>query len=66
MTVVRSALEAVLGPLSTQALTERSWRAVTSFYDCIGAKWRLVHRHAAPITTARSAQSVIGNWPRVE
>lgn len=33
---------------------------VTSIYERIGAQWKLVHRHADPITTARSAQSVIG------
>ena len=34
---------------------------VTSIYERIGGQWKLVHRHADPITTARSAQSVIGN-----
>lgn len=33
---------------------------VTSIYERIGPQWKLVHRHADPITTARSAQSVIG------
>lgn len=33
---------------------------VTSVYERIGPRWRLVHRHADPITSARPAESVIG------
>ncbi len=33
---------------------------VTSVYKRIGGQWKLVHRHADPITTSRSAASVIG------
>lgn len=33
---------------------------VTSIYERIEGEWKLVHRHADPITTAREAQSVIG------
>lgn len=33
---------------------------VTSIYERIEGQWKLVHRHADPITTARPAQSVIG------
>lgn len=33
---------------------------VTSIYERIAGQWKLAHRHADPITTARSAQSVIG------
>jgi ketosteroid isomerase-like protein len=33
---------------------------VTSLYERISGQWKLVHRHADPITTARSAQSLIG------
>ena len=32
---------------------------VTSVYERIGARWKLVHRHADPITTARPAESVL-------
>ena len=32
---------------------------VTSTYEKIGAGWKLVHRHADPITTARPAESVL-------
>ena len=32
---------------------------VTSVYEKIGAGWKLVHRHADPITTARPAESVL-------
>lgn len=34
---------------------------VTSVYERIGGEWRLVHRHADPITTARPAESVLQN-----
>lgn len=40
--------------------TEFSVR-VTSIYERIGEQWKLVHRHADPITSARPAQSLIGN-----
>jgi ketosteroid isomerase-like protein len=33
---------------------------VTSLYERIDGAWRLVHRHADPITTARPAESVLG------
>jgi len=33
---------------------------VTSVYEKIGGRWRLVHRHADPITTARPAESMLG------
>ncbi|MEH6827995.1 YybH family protein [Parasphingorhabdus sp.] len=33
---------------------------VTSLYERISGQWKLAHRHADPITTARSAQSVLG------
>ena len=33
---------------------------VTSVYEKIGASWKLVHRHADPITTYRPAESVLG------
>lgn len=39
-------------------LSEFSAR-VTSIYERIDGKWRLVHRHADPITTARPAESVL-------
>ena len=32
---------------------------VTSVYEKIGAGWKLVHRHADPITTARPAESML-------
>ncbi|MBL0923614.1 MAG: lipocalin-like domain-containing protein [Sphingomonadaceae bacterium] len=32
---------------------------VTSVYEKIGARWKLVHRHADPITMARPAESVL-------
>ncbi len=32
---------------------------VTSLYELIDGKWKLVHRHADPITTVRPAESVI-------
>jgi uncharacterized protein (TIGR02246 family) len=32
---------------------------VTSLYERIDGEWRLVHRHADPITTARPAESVL-------
>ncbi len=32
---------------------------VTSLYERIQGEWRLVHRHADPITTARPAESVL-------
>ena len=33
---------------------------VTSLYEKIDGNWRLVHRHADPITTPRPAESVLG------
>ena len=33
---------------------------VTSVYEKIGGRWKLVHRHADPITTYRPAESVLG------
>ena len=33
---------------------------VTSVYEQEGGRWRLVHRHADPITTARPAESMLG------
>lgn len=43
---------------------------VTSVYEKIGAQWKLVHRHADPITSARPAESmlptatagIVGTW----
>jgi ketosteroid isomerase-like protein len=32
---------------------------VTSVYELIGKRWKLVHRHADPITTYRPAESVL-------
>lgn len=34
---------------------------VTSVYRATSGDWRLVHRHADPITTARTAQSVVSS-----
>lgn len=34
---------------------------VTSVYERLAGRWRLVHRHADPITTPRPAESVLGN-----
>ncbi len=36
---------------------------VTSVYEKIGADWKLVHRHADPITSARPAESVLASGP---
>jgi hypothetical protein len=33
---------------------------VTSVYERLKGEWRLVHRHADPITTPRPADSVLG------
>jgi uncharacterized protein (TIGR02246 family) len=33
---------------------------VTSVYENVGGSWRLVHRHADPITTPRPADSMLG------
>ena len=33
---------------------------VTSVYERLNGQWRLVHRHADPITTPRPAESVLG------
>lgn len=33
---------------------------VTSVYERIGGRWKLVHRHADPITTPRPAESMLG------
>lgn len=33
---------------------------VTSVYEKIGKRWRLVHRHADPITSPRPAESMLG------
>lgn len=33
---------------------------VTTVFERIGADWKLVHRHADPITTYRPAESVLG------
>ncbi len=33
---------------------------VTSVYEKIGDSWKLVHRHADPITTSRPAESMLG------
>lgn len=44
---------------------------VTSVYEKVGARWKLVHRHADPITSARPAESmlsggsskgIVGTW----
>jgi len=42
----------------SDTLAEFSVR-VTSVYERIHREWRLVHRHADPITTPRSAESVL-------
>jgi uncharacterized protein (TIGR02246 family) len=36
---------------------------VTSVYEKLGGSWRLVHRHADPITSARPATSMLGQPP---
>ena len=36
---------------------------VTSVYEKSGGSWRLVHRHADPITSARPAASMLGQPP---
>ena len=36
---------------------------VTSVYEKIGAQWKLVHRHADPITSARPAESMLPGGP---
>lgn len=36
---------------------------VTSVYEKAGGRWRLVHRHADPITSARPAESMLGQPP---
>ncbi len=36
---------------------------VTGVYEKIGRSWKLVHRHADPITTPRSAESMLGTAP---
>ena len=33
---------------------------VTSVYEKVGGNWQLVHRHADPITSARPAESMLG------
>jgi len=33
---------------------------VTSVYEKVGTRWRLVHRHADPITKSRPAESMLG------
>ena len=33
---------------------------VTSVYEKVGTRWKLVHRHADPITTSRPAESMLG------
>ena len=33
---------------------------VTSVYEKVGGSWKLVHRHADPITTSRPAESMLG------
>jgi len=45
----------------------RRWRAraakyvrVTSVYERLKGQWRVVHRHADPITNPRPAESVLG------
>jgi uncharacterized protein (TIGR02246 family) len=51
------------------AFSEFSAR-VTSVYEKVGEKWKLVHRHADPITSARPAESmlssaatsIVGTW----
>lgn len=37
---------------------------VTSVYAKVGEGWRLVHRHADPITTPRPAESMVAPVPR--
>lgn len=47
---------------------------VTSVYEKIGSRWKLVHRHADPITSARPAESmlsggtsgIVGTWRLVK
>jgi hypothetical protein len=33
---------------------------VTSVYENVGTRWKLVHRHADPITKSRPAESMLG------
>jgi ketosteroid isomerase-like protein len=33
---------------------------VTSVYEMVGGSWKLVHRHADPITSSRPAESMLG------
>ena len=44
---------------TSDALSAFSTR-VTSVYERMAGRWRLVHRHADPITTPRPAESVLG------
>ncbi len=37
---------------------------VTSVYEKIGVNWKLVHRHADPITNARPAESMLPTTPK--
>ncbi|MDQ2949483.1 MAG: nuclear transport factor 2 family protein [Acidobacteriota bacterium] len=39
---------------------------VTSVYENVGERWRLVHRHADPITTPRPAESMLGQPATVQ
>jgi len=32
----------------------------TSVYEKVGTRWKLVHRHADPITTSRPPESMVG------
>jgi ketosteroid isomerase-like protein len=56
--------------LGTAAAFSEFSARVTSVYERIGEKWKLVHRHADPITSARPAESmlssaatsIVGTW----
>jgi uncharacterized protein (TIGR02246 family) len=47
--------------LGTSAQLAHFAARVTSVYERIGGQWKLVHRHADPITTYRPAESMLPN-----
>lgn len=56
--------------LGTASVASEFSARVTSVYERVGEKWKLVHRHADPITSARTAESmlfsastsIVGTW----